>query len=252
MPKLPDPEDICNRVLEAAGHSAPPTDLEAVCSLWSGLNILEEDLEKEGYLIPLGVHGAEILIRRRDPLTRKKFTLAHELGHWTLANLVADRVSFCTTSRSALRFRSDHKRGTPEEAWCNQFAACLLMPSKDINSYLDGPTGVDVAGRIASGHSVFQVSAEAFLSRITEQTPISVFEVVHFEGNPKIRRRFVSKHQRKSQVEHTINKFLDALRTNNDLSMTPVQIENYQIQAVPTLQSRYTLSWLVSAMPVSE
>ena len=93
MPNLPDPEHTCEQVLEAVGHSAPPTDLNAVCSLWPDLEVDEEDLDKEGYLIPLGIHGAEILVRRSDPTTRKKFTLAHELGHWTLANLEAGQVS---------------------------------------------------------------------------------------------------------------------------------------------------------------
>ena len=75
MTNFPDPDQICDQILEAVGHTCPPTDLEAVCSLWPDLKVEEEDLDKEGYLIPLGVHGAEILLRRDDPPNRKKFTL---------------------------------------------------------------------------------------------------------------------------------------------------------------------------------
>ena len=75
MPNFPDPEHVCEQVLEAVGHSAPPTDLNAVCSLWPDLGVDEEDLDKEGYLIPLGALGAEILIKKSDPPARKKFYL---------------------------------------------------------------------------------------------------------------------------------------------------------------------------------
>ena len=71
MSHFSDPEQICEQVLRASGHSTPPTDLDAICSLWPDLKIGEEDLDKEGYLIPLGVHGAEILLRKSDPPTIK-------------------------------------------------------------------------------------------------------------------------------------------------------------------------------------
>ena len=251
MPNLPDPEHTCEQVLEAVGHSAPPTDLNAVCSLWPDLEVDEEDLDKEGYLIPLGIHGAEILVRRSDPTTRKKFTLAHELGHWTLANLEAGQVSFGKTDGSSLSFRTHHKRQTPEEVWCNKFAACLLMPMRDMYSYFRSPGEGNLPGRILKGHSVFQVSHEAFLARVSDITPINVFEVVSTDANAKIRRRFLSGYQRKEQVEQVMNELLRGFHRKNDLPKGPVVVDSYQVQTKLTHKSQYNRSWLVSLTPVT-
>ena len=45
MTSLPDAENVCEQLLEAVGHTRPPTDLTAVCSLWPDLEVDEEDLE---------------------------------------------------------------------------------------------------------------------------------------------------------------------------------------------------------------
>ena len=221
MPDFPDPEDICEQLLDAAGHGAPPTELDAVCSLWPALKVDEEDLDKEGYLLPLGVQGAEILIRRNDPPTRKKFTLAHELGHWTLANLKAGQVSLGETNGPSLPFRTQHKRQTPEETWCNKFAACLLMPMRDIHHYLHDSGEGNLPERISKGHSIFQVSPESFLSRISDITPINVFEVVSADANVKIWRSFLSTYQRDEKVGQALNELLYGFHRNNGLSQGP-------------------------------
>ena len=245
MPNFSDPEQVCKQILEAVGHTSPPTDLDAVCSLWSDLHVEEEDLDKEGYLIPLGVHGAEILLRQDDPPNRKKFTLAHELGHWAQAHLKAGRLSFAKSDVPHTSFRTQHKRQTPEEVWCNKFAACLLMPSGDINSYLWNSSEVNLADRISKGHSAFQVSQEAFLNRVRDITPINVFEVVVADTNARIRRRFLSNYRPDDQVETMVDTFIDSL-CNENASFDGLFIGNYRVQAHITHSSRYSCTWLVS------
>ena len=251
MPSFPNPESICEQLLDAAGHDAPPTDLNAICSLWPVLKVDEEDLDKEGYLLSLGVRGAEILIKRDDPPTRKKFTLAHELGHWTLANLKAGQVCLGEINGPSLPFRTQHKRQTPEETWCNKFAACLLMPTRDIRDYLHNPGVGNLPERISKGHSVFQVSHDAFLSRISDSTPINVFEVVSSEANAKVRRSFFSTYRRDEQASQALNELLDDFYRTNDLPKRPVVVDNYEVQATLTRQSQYGRSWLVSVTPVT-
>ena len=251
MPNFPDPEHICEQLLKAVGHGSPPTDLNAVCSLWPGLKVDEEDLDKEGYLLPLGVHGAEILIRRVDPPARKKFTLAHELGHWTLANLKAGQVSLGATNSPSLSFRTQHKRLTPEEVWCNKFAGCLLMPKRDLHNYLYSHGEGNLPERISRGHSVFQVSQEAFLSRTSDATPISVFEVVSSEANVKVRRRYLSTYQRGGQIQQVLNEVLDSFYKNNDMPKEALVLDNYQVQVNLTSKSQHGRSWLVSVTPVT-
>ena len=246
-----DPEQVCEQVLRAIGHSGPPTDLDAVCSLWPNLNIHEEDLDKEGYLIPLGVHGAEILIRRNDPPARKKFTLAHELGHWTQAHLKAGQISIEMEDPPLMSFRTHHKRQTPEEVWCNRFAACLLMPKTDIRQYIDSSRGANLADRISRGHAVFQVSREAFMTRITDVTPINVFEVVKTEASARIGRRFLSRHQQDNQAEQTMSEILDTFK-ERDGSLSEIGVVyGYKVQAKLTRKSQSSCSWLVAVARIS-
>ena len=249
MANMPDPERICEEVLRAAGHSGPPTDLKAVCSLWSDLGVIEEDLDQPGYLVSLGVLGADILVRRNDPAARRSFTLAHELGHWTLANLEAGRVLFDTESRAHLPLRSQHKRQTPEEIWCNKFAAGLLIPEGDLKDYIKDPRRPDLPERIWNGHSVFQVSQEAFLSRISEMTCISVFEVVTTNASARIRRKFISKCTEREQVERLLVELLADSSKDPGLLRRSRVVNNYQIQSKLTQQSVYGRSWMVSVVP---
>ncbi len=244
-----DPEYICDQVLEAVGHRAPPTDLDAVCSLWPDLNVEEEELDKEGYLIPYGVHGAEILLRRRDPPTRKKFTLAHELGHWAQAHLKVDQISLGKTEEPFTSFRISHKSHSSEEAWCNRFAACLLMPRKDMSDYLWASVESNLADRLFRGHSIFQVSAEAFLTRVSDITPINVFEVVTAEGNSRIRRKFLSKCFQRDLAEEAVAELLD---TSNDLKVPPegIVLGDQIIHTCIMHRSRYTRACLVAIAPL--
>ena len=251
MPSLPDVENVCEQLLEAVGHTRPPTDLTAVCSLWPNLEVDEEDLDKEGYLIPLGNLGAEILIRRRDSITRKKFTLAHELGHWALANLKAGQVSLGGTNGQSLTIRTEHKTGNAEEAWCNKFAAYLLMPVGDIRNYLNGVGEGNLPEKISKGHSVFQVSEEAFLSRVPEITPINIFEVVSSDASLKVRRSYFNAFRREEEVKEVLNELLGGFHRTNNLPRGPVAFGDCQAQTNLTRNSQYGRSWLITVAPVT-
>ena len=61
MPAFPDAEKISTQLVREAKLSTPPVDLWAISALWPNLRVSEEDLDKEGYLIFLGSHGAELL-----------------------------------------------------------------------------------------------------------------------------------------------------------------------------------------------
>ena len=118
-----------------------------------------------------------------------------------------------------------------------KFAACLLMPMRDIRDYLHN-TGVgNLPERISKGHSVFQVSRDAFLSRISDSTPINLFEVVSPGANAKVRRSFFSTYRREEQARQALDELLDDFHRTNDLPKRPVVVDNYQVQATLTRQS---------------
>ena len=252
MSSFIDPEKTCQQVLTAAGHKGPPTDLTAVCSLWTSLNVHEEDLDQEGYLLSFGVLGADILIRRDNAPVRKRFTLAHELGHWTLANLEKGQVLFGEGNKKTLSLRTQHKRQTPEETWCNKFAGCLLMPSADIWPVLNDLSLSNLPHSISRGHSIFEVSQDAFISRISELTPISVFEVVSTAENLKVQRKFLSKSAGEGPVSQAIETLLGEYRKTDDLPIGPLVSHNHEVEAMLTRRSQYGRSWLVTVTPVAE
>jgi hypothetical protein len=82
--KLPDPEQAASEFLDRASQNCPPVDLDQIAALWLGLKISTDNLEREGYLVDLGAQGAEIIVRAEEPLPRRRYTIAHELGHWVL------------------------------------------------------------------------------------------------------------------------------------------------------------------------
>lgn len=68
--------------------------------------------------------GANIYIDRDQPLTRRTFTLAHEIGHLVSHADEPDAVF--------VDLRSDRGRGTASEIYANEFAGNLLMPAPEV------------------------------------------------------------------------------------------------------------------------
>ena len=252
MTILVDPEQVSEQVLAAAGHKGPPADLEAVCSLWTSLDVHEEDLDQEGYLLSLGVLGAVILIRKDDPPTRKRFTLAHELGHWALANLEKGQVHYGNEHTRTLPLRTNHKRQTPEEIWCNKFAGCLLMPAAEVRAYCNTQELTNLPNTVLEGHAIFRVSQEAFMSRISELTPISIFEVVSTDGNVKVRRKFLSRSTVEGPVSRALEQLLFEYEKTNDVPNGPIISNNCEVAATLIRRSRYTKSWLVTVKSIGK
>lgn len=69
----------------------------------------------------------EIFIRNRDSVTRQRFTLAHELGHFFLHEGERFRDNYASTSSGNY---------DPDEIAANAFAAELLMPSLAVEFFI--------------------------------------------------------------------------------------------------------------------
>jgi Zn-dependent peptidase ImmA (M78 family) len=69
-----------------------------------------------------------ITVNERDPITRQRFTLAHELGHYVHhRDKIGDGVQDDRLYRNTGLFQNS-KIGTRQETQANQFAAGVLMP----------------------------------------------------------------------------------------------------------------------------
>ncbi len=123
---------------------------------------IEEVDREDSYDGELVAHQRKIRLNRRRPLTRQRFTLAHELGHWVLFH--ADRLH---EEESDLdEYGDDAPPPTKlareihdEEA--NKFAAELLMPATWLPEHWK-EYGRD-AKKLAT---LYQVSEEAMWYRI--------------------------------------------------------------------------------------
>ncbi len=73
----------------------------------------------------------EIVLNPTTPITRKRFTFAHELGHYFLGHLTDEAPCFRDNRQSYDLYHFD-----PQETQANNFAAALLMPEDKINDLI--------------------------------------------------------------------------------------------------------------------
>lgn len=126
------PEINFARRLVAKYGLEPPIDVEKLVKRYATLTYASIPFEDvDGICLDLKVKGKlpHVVVNKNNPLTRQRFTLAHELGHviipWHIG-LIIDRTEVHTTL-----VWSDY---WTTETEANAFAAELLMPSDWISS----------------------------------------------------------------------------------------------------------------------
>lgn len=98
-----------------------------------GLRIKPEDLKwkLEGYLErPEEDDSVNIVINSNKPVLRKRFTMAHEIGHY-IRQYQDETGAFNGPHRD----ERSAKGFDPDEIWANNFAASLLMPASIVRKY---------------------------------------------------------------------------------------------------------------------
>jgi Zn-dependent peptidase ImmA (M78 family) len=144
------------RFLKASWFSGVPVDPVTIARR-SGVNVVYAPLDKEtlGAFLKRPDETPTILINKDDPENRKRFTCAHELGHY---NRRKDETGEYHTID--LRSPLSATGADPEEIYANEFAASLLMPPADLKIFLQfGLSDAELAER-------FKVSREAMEYRI--------------------------------------------------------------------------------------
>lgn len=126
-------EEITQSILrdQATGFE---TNLEKISKKFGIL--IKEDILKDstisGFLFNDSVQPI-IGVNAEQSETRKRFTIAHELGHFILHN------QKMTINRRPIQFRDARsEEGIHEdEIEANHFAACILLPKEKVESYLE-------------------------------------------------------------------------------------------------------------------
>lgn len=136
-----------SKVLRDAGVSKPPIDLNLVAS-YNQVDVYEQDLKglADGMLTFVGAQPV-IAVEEKMMRERRRFTIAHEFGHYFLP----DHEGAFQCFMNDLRSRVD----SPFEAEANSFAVELLMPENLFNdACLRLPLGFTSICALASNFEV--------------------------------------------------------------------------------------------------
>ena len=106
-----------------------------------GLTVTETTLDEDvsGLLIKRKLDGetADIFVNRSDGQRRKRFTIAHEIGHFLLSHEFDSAGVHVDRGIHAIPRRSKLAKVEPKEVEANQFAATLLMPAQLVHEVVD-------------------------------------------------------------------------------------------------------------------
>ena len=109
-----------------------PVDVAGIATQL-GLEVLYIDLGEDisGALIT-GPQGSRIAIRKSDPPQRQRFSIAHEMAHHCLRHQFEPGEHVHVDRGHLISHRSQRSSTgiDSKEIEANQFAACLLMPSR--------------------------------------------------------------------------------------------------------------------------
>lgn len=132
---------VAHKLLEQSGACALPVNLETVAD-FIGLTVLTKPLEDE-YSGFLAVAEKIIVINSRHSPVRRRFTVAHEIGHYQLhRRKKTDSPVFIDQAVYFRRVSGDDSHRWEMEA--NAFAAGLLMPQSLLEEYFEKHPDVDL------------------------------------------------------------------------------------------------------------
>ena len=151
------PAAIAERIYELDSTLPLTVPLDSLCSQLDIHSITDVDTEAFEAALLMDVNKAEgsiLLARRRSP-QRRRFSLAHELGHWLIPTHRPDAGQRFECQLDDLHCvdQKDQNRRRRIEAEANRFASALLMPPRRVRSQMGRAPGlqdiIDLAGQFA-------------------------------------------------------------------------------------------------------
>ncbi len=160
----PDPVVVARALLRKLGGEVPVDPYDAAAR--HGIEIIERDLEESvsGMLVWRG-DRAVIGVNRRHHPNRRRFTVAHELGHYLLHRELASVF----VDGPGVLYRDLSSEGSrQQEIDANRFAAEFLLPEAAVRECL-GEQSVDAHDEITIRALAerFRVSPQALTIRLT-------------------------------------------------------------------------------------
>jgi len=158
-------DEKAKKLLQQSEALALPVNLNRVVECL-GLSLNEKPLENE-YSGFLAVKEKAIVVNLNHPSVRRRFTIAHEIGHYQLHRKSEDIPVFIDR---AVYHRKESVAGVDHvmEMQANAYAAGLLMPEALLDEYLeDHPTlDLEKPADIKTLAEEFEVSRPAMEFRL--------------------------------------------------------------------------------------
>ncbi|HEX3422296.1 MAG TPA: ImmA/IrrE family metallo-endopeptidase [Sphingomicrobium sp.] len=153
---------MVNQLLEQHKQNGPPVRIEEISSNL-GLEIRAGDLGEVSGLLARSGNGATIGVNSTQSRERRRFTIAHELGHYLLHEGMIHHVDH----NYRLNYRSSESAQATnvEEIEANFFAASLLMPKKFL-ALLNAIEALDDDKEVEKLAKLFDVSRHAMSLRL--------------------------------------------------------------------------------------
>lgn len=157
-------ESLANDALKKAKAKKYKVDPRAVAeALGAEVVEIQDDSTSSGMVVR---QGARIIIgvNVKHHVNRRRFTVAHELGHMLLH---ADQPLIVDNDGLSLIGRRAEGESTARELQANSFAAALLMPEDWVEEALGGKeVAVDDDPAVAALAKKFGVSQQAMMFRL--------------------------------------------------------------------------------------
>lgn len=162
-------ENLASEIISNNGIMAPSIDIEKIVSN-EGLRVTSYDLgdDVSGALVVENGKGA-IGYNPNDSILRRRFTIAHEYGHFLLHS---ETQRLFVDKDFLIKFRNANKYTQNEiiqEQEANAFAAAILMPRHMIKKEINKPrfNNLSESVLIQQLAHIFEVSEIAMSYRIT-------------------------------------------------------------------------------------
>ena len=161
-------EARATRLLREADALAQPVDLKRILAHLK-LKLVAKPMEQE-YSGFLAVEKGVIAVNSRHALVRRRFTVAHEIGHYHLHRKRQDAGAVFIDRTVYFRADSLGNENRKMELEANAYAARLLVPKILLEQYFEAHTSVDLsqAAGIKLLAEEFNVSRDAMKYRLQD------------------------------------------------------------------------------------
>lgn len=174
--RLPSVSRTAEGVLTRLGLSGTTPDLQAALGLWPDVSVSLDELDSDGYLIDLGVQGRQLLVTSRGPRTRRRFTVAHEIGHLCLAE---HGIEWNATTDSEV------------ERWCDRFASELLLPRASLIEDLKSTSASNLCDVLLRLPHRYSVSRQVAWTRVAVLFGGTILVALSEASGVRVEHRYV-------------------------------------------------------------